>query len=174
MLPGDVITAVNSQWVYNDEFVYSQTKALKAIEDDPVSFNKLVTTLQKKIDGSVTLADAQTKLDDPAAKTVSLMVTRTGAAQPLNLTLDTSAPTVVPAVTSRSLPGGIGYIKINEFTPDAANDFAKALAGFGTDLKGLVIDLRDSPGGLLETGSAIAAHLTSAPSLGYVETKGKK
>ncbi len=97
MQPGDVITAVNGQWVYNDEFVYDQTKALKAMQDDPVAFNKLVTALQKKIDGSVSLSDAQTKLDDPAAKTISLTVTRAGAAQPLALTLDTSAPTVVPA-----------------------------------------------------------------------------
>lgn len=172
--PGDVITAINGQWVYNDEFVYSQTKALKAIEEDPIAFNKLVTSLQKKIDGSVSLADAQTKLDDPAAKTMSLVVTRNGMAQPLNLTLDTSAPTVVPAVASRSLPGGIGYIKINQFTPDADADFAKALTGFGNDPKGLVIDLRNSPGGLLEVGSSIATQLGSTQPLGNVETKGKK
>ncbi len=174
LLPGDVISAVNGQWVYNDEFVYNQTKALKAIEEDPVAFNKLVTTLQKKIDNSVSLADAQTKMDDPTAKTVSLTVTRAGTAQPLSLTLDTSAPTVVSPVTARSLPGGIGYIKINEFTTGADTDFATALAGFGTDPKGLIIDLRDSPGGLLTVGTAIAATAGLVPSLGYVETKGKK
>lgn len=172
--PGDVITAINGKWVYNDEFVYAQTKALKAAQEDPVAFNKLVVALQKKIDGSVTLSSAQTKLDDAAAKTVSLTVTRAGAPQPLALTLDTSTPTAVTAVTSRSLPGGLGYIKVNEFTEGADKDFATALAGFGTDPKGLVLDLRNSPGGLLDVGAAIAARLTSAPSLGYVETKGKK
>ena len=171
---GDVITAINGQWVYNDQFVYDQTKALKAVQEDPVSFNKLVTTLQKKIDGSVSLADAQTKLDDPAVKTISLSVTRAGTPQPLALTLDTSAPTAVSPVTARSLPGGIGYVKIAQFTPDADKDFATALAGFGTDPKGLILDLRDSPGGLLDVGTAIAARLAPLSSLGYVETKGKK
>jgi len=172
--PGDTITTLNNQWVYNDEWVYTQTKALKALQDDPVSFNKLVTTLQKRIDGSVSLAQAQTKLQDASAKSIALTVTRAGAAQPIPVTLDTSAVTTVPAVTSRGLPGGIGYIKINQFTTGADKEFAAALSGFGTDPKGLVLDLRDCPGGLLESGAAIAARLTSAPALGYVETKGKK
>lgn len=177
LAPGDVITAINGLWVYNDKFVYDQTKALKALQDDAPTFNKTVTALQKKIDNSVSLNDAQTKLDDPAAKTISLTVTRAGVPQPLTLTLDTSAPTVVSPIVSRSLPGGIGYIKIVQFTPGADKDFAAALAGFGTDPKGLILDLRNTPGGLraqMEVGAAIAAKLTAATALGYVETKGKK
>ena len=177
LLPGDVITAVNGQWVYNDKFVYDQTKALKALQDDAPAFNKTVTALQKKIDDSVSLNEAQTKLDDPAAKTISLSVSRVGAPQPLAMTLDTSSPTTVSPIISRSLPGGIGYIRIVQFTPGAEKDFADVLAGFGTDSKGLILDLRDTLGGLRaqpEVGAAIAAKLTSAPALGYIETKGKK
>jgi carboxyl-terminal processing protease len=175
---GDVITAIGGKWVYNDRFVYDQTKALKALQDDPVSFNKMVTTLQKKIDGAISLAEAQTRLDDSAAKTVTLTVAHAGtsptAPSAPAVTLDTSALTLVRPISSRSLPGGLGYIKITQFAPGADKDFAAALSGFGTDLKGLVLDLRDSPGGLLDVGTAIAARLTSAPNLGYVETKGKK
>ena len=78
-----------------------------------------------------------------------------------------------------ALPGGIGYLKIVQFTTGADKDFATALAGFG-DLKGLVLDLRNSPGNPQEVGSsldvasAIAAKLTSSQTLGYLETKGKK
>ena len=172
--PGDTVASVNGQWVYNDAYVYGQTKTLKAVQDDPVTFNKLLSALQKKIDGSLSLSQAQTKLTDPALKTISLSVVRAGAAQPLALTLDTSAPTVVSPILARSLPGGIGYIKIAAFTPGADKDFATALAGFGSVPKGLVLDLRNSPGGLLEVGTAIAAKLPSAPTLGYLETKGKK
>lgn len=175
---GDVVTAIGGKWVYNDRFVYDQTKALKALQDDPVSFNKMVTTLQKKIDGAISLAEAQTRLDDSAAKTVTLTVAHAGtsptAPSAPAITLDTSAPTAVRPVSSRSLPGGLGYIKITQFSPGADKDFAVALSGFGTDLKGLVLDLRDSPGGLLDVGTAIAARLSSSPTLGYVESKGKK
>ena len=174
LMAGDVVTTINGQWVYNDKYVYDQTKALKAVQDDPVTFNKMLTVLQKKIDGSLSLNAAQTKLDDPAAKTIALSVTRPGLPQPISVTLDTSAPTVVSPITARSLPGGIGYIKIAEFTAGADKDFDAALSGFGNAPKGLVIDLRNSPGGLLEVGAAIASKLTSAPSLGYIETKGKQ
>ncbi len=171
---GDVVTTINGQWIYNDSYVYAQTKALKAAQDDPVTFNKMLTVLQKKIDDSLSLAQAQTKLDDPAAKTIALTVTRAGLPQPLSVSLDTSAPTAVSPITARSLPGGIGYIKIAQFTPGADKDFSAALGGFGDAPKGLVIDLRDSPGGMLEVGAAIASKITAAPALGYVETKGKK
>lgn len=171
---GDTVAAINGQWVYSDSYVYGQTKALKAVQDDPARFNKMLAALQKKIDGSLSLSQAQTKLDDPAAKTLALSVSRAGLPQPLSLSLDTSAPTVVSAVTARTLPSGIGYIKIAAFTVGADKDFDSAVAGFGNAPKGLVLDLRNSPGGLLEVGQAIAAKLPSAPSLGYLETKGKK
>ena len=170
----DVVTTINGQWIYNDSYVYAQTKALKAAQDDPVTFNKMLAALQKKIDGSLSLAQAQTKLDDPAAKTIALTVTRASLPQPLSVSLDTAAATTVSPITARSLPGGIGYIKIAQFTPGADKDFGMALDGFGSAPKGLVIDLRDSPGGMLEVGAAIASKITSAPALGYVETKGKK
>ena len=174
MQAGDTVAAINGQWVYNDSYVYSQTKALKAVQDDPATFNKMLSALQKKIDGSLSLSQAQTKLSDPAAKTLALSVTRAGLPQPLSLTLDTSTTTVVSAVTARSLAGGIGYIKVAAFTTGADKDFSTALTGFGNAPKGLVLDLRNSPGGLLEVGQAIAAKLSSAPALGYLETKGKK
>ena len=174
LLPGDVITTIGGQWIYNDSYVYAQAKALRAVQDDPVTFNKAYTALQKKIDGSLSLAQAQTKLDDPAAKTISLTVARPALPQPLSVTLNTATPTVVSPISARSLPGGIGYIKIAQFTPGADKDFSAALAGFGNAPKGLVIDLRDSPGGMLEVGEAIAAQISSAPALGFLETKGKK
>ncbi len=174
MQAGDTVAAINGQWVYNDSYVYGQTKALKSVQDDPALFNKMLAALQKRIDGSLSLSQAQTKLDDPAAKTLALSVVRSGLPQPLALTLDTSAPTVVSPVTARTLPSGIGYIKVAAFTTGADKDFDAALAGFGNAPKGLVLDLRNSPGGLLEVGQAIAARLPSAPDLGFLETKGKK
>jgi carboxyl-terminal processing protease len=171
---GDMIAAINGQWVYNDSYVYGQTKALKAVQDDPATFNKMLAALQKRIDASLSLSQAQTKLDDPAAKTLALSVVRAGLPQPLALTLDTSAPTVVSPITARTLPGGLGYIKVAAFTAGADKDFDNALAGFGNAPKGLVLDLRNSPGGLLEVGQAIAAKLPSAPDLGFLETKGSK
>ena len=39
-MPGDVITTINGGWVYNEKYVYDQTKTLKALQDDAPAFNK--------------------------------------------------------------------------------------------------------------------------------------
>ena len=73
------------------------------------------------------------------------------------------------------MPGGVGYIKITQFTDGADTQFDTALSSLDpTSLKGLVLDLRDCPGGLRDVGAAIAAKLTTATTLGILETKGKK
>ena len=116
---GDLITAINSQWIYNDSYVYAQTKALKAVQQDPVTFNKMLTVLQKKIDGSLSLNQAQTKLDNPiAAKTdCTLCHTRRGCRSLWHGHAGyVRSNGRFSAITSRSLPGGIGYIQISEFT----------------------------------------------------------
>ena len=177
LVAGNTIKSINGQWIYDDSYIYAQTKALRAVQDDPVTFNELLSALQKKIDGSLSLSQAQTKLTDPTLKTITLSVEvgQMNASRLVPMTLDTSVPTVVsPAVTARSLPGGIGYLKVAAFTTGADKEFGAALAGFGNAPKGLVLDLRNSPGGLLEVGTAIAGKLSSVPTLGYLETKGKK
>jgi carboxyl-terminal processing protease len=48
---------------------------------------------------------------------------------------------------------GIGYIRVSQFTPSVASEFEEALRGLGAhdgDLRGLVIDVRWNPGGLLD------------------------
>jgi len=55
------------------------------------------------------------------------------------------------------LPGNIGYISITQFTGDAAQVFQEAIEAFqAQDVTGLVIDLRNNPGGLLDQVVSIA------------------
>jgi carboxyl-terminal processing protease len=67
------------------------------------------------------------------------------------------------SVESRMLSGGIGYIKISSFQGNTHEDMERALAELHRQpMKGLVLDLRDNPGGLLEQAVRIAdAFLTS-------------
>ena len=126
------------------------------------------------MDTALTLSQAETKLSDPVVKSVALTVSRPGQTAPLNVTLDTSATTTVEAVTTKSLPGGVGQIKINLFNADTSAAFDTALSGLGTDLKGLVLDLRDATGGDQEAAAAVAARLSSVKTLGERVTKGQK
>ena len=63
----------------------------------------------------------------------------------------------VPVVNSAMI-GKIGYVKLIQFTPDTAPDLEKAIKSFEDKggYKGLIIDLRNNPGGLLDSAVACA------------------
>jgi carboxyl-terminal processing protease len=55
------------------------------------------------------------------------------------------------------LDGGIAYIHIEQFNENTSREVSDALKEFGEDsINGLVLDLRDNPGGLLNEGVAVA------------------
>ena len=67
------------------------------------------------------------------------------------------------SVESRMLAGGIGYVKISSFQGNTHEDMERSLAELHRQpMKGLILDLRDNPGGLLEQAVRIAdAFLTT-------------
>ncbi|MEW9698864.1 S41 family peptidase [Paenibacillus sp. SI8] len=76
------------------------------------------------------------------------------------LTLELTRKAVnVPEVYSKSFSDGVGYIQITDFSSDADEDFdqqLKALQAKG--LKTLILDVRNNPGGLVDTAENIAKH----------------
>ena len=97
----------------------------------------------------VTLEEATSLLRGPVGSTITLTVHRIGVDQPIvaNLTRETYP---LPTVESKLLPGTtFGYIKVTLETADTANEFAKALDSLKSqNITGLVLDLRNNPGGL--------------------------
>src|SRR3546814_11383743 len=73
------------------------------------------------------------------------------------------------------LEPGYAYIRISAFQADTAADFESTLkrlqAGSGDRLRGLVLDLRSNPGGLLTTAVQIADDLLEEG--GIVSTRGR-
>lgn len=65
----------------------------------------------------------------------------------------------VPEVYSNSFTNGVGYIQITDFSSDADEDFDKQLAALqAKGLKTLILDVRNNPGGLVDTAQNIAKH----------------
>lgn len=65
----------------------------------------------------------------------------------------------VPEVYSKSFTNGVGYIQITDFSSDADEDFDKQLTDLqAKGLKSLIIDVRNNPGGLVDTAQNIAKH----------------
>ena len=103
---------------------------------------------------------------DPGSA-VTLTILR-GKAAPFDVTL-TRQIIHVESVKSKLEPDGIGYIRISQFGGDTADGFHGAIAGLKKNasgsLKGLVLDLRDDPGGLLSAAVSVAGDLLDGGSV---------
>lgn len=90
---------------------------------------------------------------------VRLAVSRKGETQPLMFEIERSE-VHVHTVRSAPLPGGIGYVRITEFSDSTAADLDAALVALEgtrpTALRGLILDLRGNPGGVLESAVEVA------------------
>ena len=82
--------------------------------------------------------------------TVTLTVTRADVDEPIDFPLDRVA-IKISLVRHRMLPGGIGVVRIGFFAERVAEDFGKAIAELKKrNLRGLVLDLRFNPGGIVD------------------------
>jgi carboxyl-terminal processing protease len=83
---------------------------------------------------------------------VTIWVVRDGLSEPKSYTI-TRDIIKIRSVKSKSLGDGIGYVKLNQFQQDTDSELEKALQAQMKEkggLKGLVLDLRNNPGGLLD------------------------
>jgi carboxyl-terminal processing protease len=90
---------------------------------------------------------------------VKLTVLRPSNGQTLDFSLR-RAKVEVHSVAQQSLEPGYGYLRITGFSETTADDVNHAVARLKRDnpggIKGLVLDLRNNPGGVLEAGVAVA------------------
>ena len=116
--------------------------------------------------------DASAPLRGVAGSKVVLRVVRAGTAKPFDVTL-VRETIRTSSVRSRMLEPGFGYVRVASFQAATAADFVKALDALQTTaaLKGLLIDLRSNPGGLLVGAVQIADELLDTG--GIVSTKGR-
>ena len=88
----------------------------------------------------------------------------------------TRAKITMKTVTTKKLENNIGYIRISSFEEHTPDDFETALREMQLDnVSGLVIDLRDNPGGLVDAGVKVADLLLPEGVVTYTENrKGEK
>ena len=107
-----------------------------------------------------------------AGSKVVLTIVREGTPKPFDVTLMREMIRVA-SVRSRLLEPGYGYVRVAAFQADTAADFSRALDKLqqGGKLRGLVIDLRSNPGGLLTAAVQIADELLDKGKI--VSTRGR-
>ena len=130
-------------------------KVISPIDDTPahkagIEPGDLISHLDGKPIVGVTLSEAVEKMRGKVGSDIILTVRR-GAKEPFDITI-TRAIVKIRSVRSR-LEGKVGYIRVTTFNEQADKGIKKALKKFkkeiDDDLQGIVLDLRNNPGGLL-------------------------
>ena len=104
------------------------------------------------------IVDALDRIRGRAGTKVDIIVRRDGAAQDLEFAI-TRRIVKLRSVESRLVEKDIGYIKLSQFHRDSSDEFLSSYRALekenGAKLSGLVLDLRNNPGGLLEQALAL-------------------
>lgn len=131
-----------------------------------------------KIDGQLvsemTLDNAIQKMRGKAGTKVTLTISRKDELKPINITV-TRAIIKIESIKSTMLNKDYGYIRITNFQADTVEGLVNALNKIyktNPHLKGIVLDLRDDPGGLLQSAVGVVSSFVSHDSL-VVYTKGR-
>jgi len=138
-------------------------RILKPLEGSPARAAGILTGDEiVAIDGveiGADLAGAIARLRGDAGSLVRLSIRRDGASTPLEFTLR-RAEVEVHSVSATTLEPGYAYVRISTFSETTHADLSKAILALKRDnpggIKGLVLDLRNNPGGVLESGVAVA------------------
>lgn len=117
-----------------------------------VQANDQIIKIDDQPTQDMSLMDAVQKMRGPKGSKVRLTVIRKGERKPLDFELVRDIISI-QSVKSRALEPGFGYVRISSFQSGTANDLRKALEQLENDssgLQGLILDLRNDPGGLLD------------------------
>lgn len=144
-----------------------QLTVIAPIEGTPawkagIKSGDVITEINDESTINMSLMKAVERLRGRIGSKVDITVERKGKSAPFQLTL-TRAKIQIDSVKStliKDTDGSVGYIKLKRFQKGTARDFMNELKKLqskaGNAFKGLIIDLRNNPGGLLHEAVAIA------------------
>ena len=138
-------------------------KVISPIEDTPadragVKAGDLIFKLDDKLVKGMSLNDAVKRMRGKPKTQIKLSIIRKGETQPIELTL-TREVIKVQSVKSKRIDDQYGYLRITSFQENTAPSVVKHLSDLykAGPLKGLVLDLRNDPGGLLNSAIGVSA-----------------
>ena len=138
-------------------------KVVSPIEDTPadrggVKSGDLIFKLDDSLVKGMTLSDAVKRMRGKPKTPIKLFILRKGEAKPIEITLIREI-IKVQSVKSKLVEDGYGYLRITSFQENTGASLIKHLNDLYQPgpLKGLVLDLRNDPGGLLNTAIGVSA-----------------
>jgi len=153
-------------------------KVVSPIDDTPASragieAGDLIVKINGQPTRGQTMTEAVDKMRGKVGEKITLTLVRDGG-NPFDVTL-ARAVIQVKSVKSQLLEDNYGYIRITQFQVKTGEEVGKALAKLrkdnGKKLRGLVLDLRNNPGGVLQSAVEVADHFLTKGLIVY--TKGR-
>ncbi len=131
-----------------------------------------------KIDGQstkdITIMEAVTKLRGPKDTKVTITIMRENLPKPKDITI-ARAIIQIKSIKARKVDDQFGYVRISSFQERTADDLKKALSELtgksSSPLKGLILDMRNNPGGLLAQSVEVSDIFLKSGTI--VSTKGR-
>jgi len=139
-------------------------KVISPIDDTPaqaagIKAGDLIIKLSDEPVKGKTLGEAVKIMRGKPGTDLELTIIRKGEDAPLHIKV-TRAIIKVKSVKQRMLKDGVGYLRISQFQIRTGSDLKKAMKKleeeYGEPLKGLVLDLRNNPGGVLQAAIQVS------------------
>jgi carboxyl-terminal processing protease len=152
-------------------------KVIAPIDDTPaqragIQAGDVIIRLDDTPVKGLSLGNAVKKMRGKAGTDINITVVREGLDKTLDFTL-TRDVIQIQSVKSRFLEPAIGYLRISHFQSRTGDDVQQHLADLkqqaGKGLKGLVLDLRNNPGGVLGAAVSVSDAFLSAGKIVYTE-----
>jgi carboxyl-terminal processing protease len=152
-------------------------KVVSPIDDTPAQragmrAGDLIIRINDQAVKGLSLNDAVQQMRGKPGTDITLTLVRDGVEAPFEVTL-TRAVIVIRSVRSRLLEDGYAYVRISQFQANTADAMRSAIGELkkesGDELKGLVLDLRNNPGGVLNAAVAVSDAFLEKGKIVYTE-----
>ena len=146
------------------------------IEDTPafragLQAGDKIVRIENESTREMSVMDAVKRLRGEPGTKVTIWISREGLPEPRSYAI-TRDIIKIRSVKAKSLGDGIGYIKLTQFQQDTDGELEKALQAQTKEkggLKGLVLDLRNNPGGLLDQAVKVADRFVESGLIVYTD-----
>jgi len=151
-------------------------KVVAPIDDTPaqragMQSGDLIIRLDDQSVKGMSLTEAVKIMRGEVGTSIELTVVREGAEKPL--TFDITRDIIrVKSVKFRTLEDGFGYVRISQFQSHTVDNLANAISSLkdeNEDLKGIVLDLRNNPGGVLNAAVGVSDAFIDKGMIVYTE-----
>jgi carboxyl-terminal processing protease len=154
---------------------------ISPIEDTPafrsgIKAGDQILKIDEKYTKDLTIMEAVKRMRGPKGSKVTLTIMREGFDKAKEFPLERDV-IQVKSVKFKTLDDGFGYVRVAQFQEKTGDDLEKALAALRSEnkgaLRGLVLDLRNDPGGLLDQAVRVAEQFVDEGKM-IVYTEGRE